>query len=77
MLLTNPYALITGKQAAEQAGVRPGTIRQWVNRGLLAPAGRTADGHNLYRLLDVARAELSTRDRARRTPRHATPASSH
>lgn len=58
--------LITAAQAAQHCGVTPEAIRLWVHRGKLTPAGRDARGRNLFRLLDVARCEHSTRKAARR-----------
>jgi len=46
--------------------VQVGTIRAWVARGHLAKAGLDERGHNLYRPLDVARAEAKLRKAARR-----------
>lgn len=48
------------------AHIRPTTIRDWASRGHLTRAGLTAEGHPVYRLGDVARAELGTRGRALR-----------
>lgn len=65
--------LVTAERAAELCQVRPVTIRQWVHRGHLSPAtgadGQVltdGQGRQLYRQLDVARAEHKTRRRARR-----------
>ncbi|MGW3711445.1 MerR family transcriptional regulator [Streptomyces albogriseolus] len=44
----------------------PRTIRSWVARGHLAPAGLDERGRQLFRLADLARAEHATRDRALR-----------
>lgn len=60
-------AEITAREAAAIAGVNVATIRSWVSRGHLTAAGRNEQGHPVYRLLDVAKAERATRDRARRT----------
>lgn len=69
---------LTAKQAAERmtagrqaltggrAKVTHATIRKWVSRGHLAPARVSVDGKPLYRLDDVARAELATRPHALR-----------
>ncbi|MEU9677851.1 MerR family transcriptional regulator [Streptomyces parvus] len=70
---------LTGAQAAAHVNsarqllsagtlhVRPATIHQWVRRGHLSPVGIAEDGRTrLYRLADVARAELATRGRALR-----------
>ncbi|MFE4649297.1 MerR family transcriptional regulator [Streptomyces sp. NPDC056707] len=52
---------------AGAAHIKPATIRQWRSRGHLAPAGLAEDGRShLYRLADVARAEVATRARALR-----------
>jgi DNA-binding transcriptional MerR regulator len=57
---------LTTRDAAMHCQVRPVTIRAWVARGHLRAADHTAQGHPLYRLLDVARAEAATRTAARR-----------
>lgn len=75
----NPTWLTT-TQAAEHAnrarqivsGGRGATvgrtaIQNWRARGHLAPAGLDARGRPLYRLGDVAKAELTTRAHALRT----------
>ncbi|MEQ4610668.1 MerR family transcriptional regulator [Streptomyces cavourensis] len=50
--------------SASAAAIRPTTIRDWASRGHLTKAGLTETGRPLYRLADVARAELATRARA-------------
>ncbi|MFG3426153.1 MerR family transcriptional regulator [Streptomyces californicus] len=52
--------------SAGAAVIRPSSIRYWATRGHLTRAGLTAQGHPLYDLADVARAELATRARALR-----------
>ncbi|WP_145498681.1 MerR family transcriptional regulator [Streptomyces sp. CFMR 7] len=52
--------------SAGAAAIRPTTIRDWASRGHLTRAGLTEHGRPLYRLADVARAELATRARALR-----------
>ncbi|MFE4691736.1 MerR family transcriptional regulator [Streptomyces sp. NPDC056749] len=52
--------------SAGAATIRPTTIRDWASRGHLARAGLTENGRPLYRLGDVARAEVATRGRALR-----------
>ncbi len=52
--------------SAGAAAIRPTTIRDWASRGHLHKAGLTETGRPLYRLDDVARAELATRARALR-----------
>lgn len=54
--------LITGTEAATLCGVTTAAVRQWVTRGHLAVKGIDAKGRNVYRLLDVAKAERATRD---------------
>jgi len=58
--------LVTTAQAAALAGVGPSAVRTWAHRGLLAASGLDERGRPLYRLRDVARAEQTTRRRARR-----------
>ena len=65
---------VTTSQAADLAHVQPATIRQWARRGHLEPVRRPDGevarhpdtGETMFRLLDVAKAEHSTRRRARR-----------
>lgn len=57
---------LTTTEAAELAGVAQSTIRMWVARGKLKPAGHDPAGRALYWQTDVARAERSTRKGARR-----------
>ncbi|MER7814069.1 MerR family transcriptional regulator [Streptomyces sp. NPDC096153] len=52
--------------SAGAAHITPATIRQWVKRGHLTAAGLDERRRPLYRLGDVARAELATRARALR-----------
>ena len=67
-------SLVTAEEAANICGVRSVTVRQWASRGYgpakgrakLEPIGRDERGRNLYRLLDVAKAEHATRCLARR-----------
>jgi hypothetical protein len=71
-----PYDLhtepLTYDQAAELAGVAPGTIRTWVHRNLL-PKTDTPDGPRVLGI-NVLRAEAATRARARRRPVRAAAA---
>lgn len=60
------HDLITVTEAATLCGVAAVTIRQWTNRGHLKPGGVDHRGHNLYRIIDVAKAERATREKARR-----------
>jgi hypothetical protein len=53
--------------SAGAAAVTRATIRDWVRRHHLEPAGLADDGRtHLYRLADVAQAERATRARALR-----------
>ena len=58
--------LITATEAASLCGVSAEAVRKWASRGILAAAGMDARGRKLYRLIDVAKAERATRDKARR-----------
>lgn len=65
--------LVHADLAAEIAGVKPGTIRQWKNRGHLETAKdvdgvelRDNQGRQLFEVLDVIEVEYKLRDRARR-----------
>lgn len=57
---------ITAAEAANLAGVKVGTIYSWKSREILKPVTTDKAGRPLFRFIDVARAELATRDRARR-----------
>lgn len=57
---------ITATEAATLCGVTTAAICMWVNRGQLHPAGIDHRGRKTYRLIDVAKAERATRDKARR-----------
>jgi DNA-binding transcriptional MerR regulator len=48
------------------ATVTPAAVRKWASRGHLDPAGLDDQGHPLYALADIARAEKATRGRALR-----------
>jgi DNA-binding transcriptional MerR regulator len=58
--------LVSTNDAAAVAGVSVETIRSWRHRELLKPSGLDDKGRPLYRLIDVAKAERATRERARR-----------
>lgn len=57
---------ITASEAASLCGVALCTITKWAREGRINPCGMDDSGRKLYRLLDVAKAERATRDRARR-----------
>lgn len=68
-----PSGLVNTDLAAQIAGVKPGTIRQWKNRGHLKVAVdtdgrefRDPKGRPLFDYLDVIEAEYKLRERARR-----------
>lgn len=52
--------------SAGAAEVTERTVRSWVARGHLTPAGLNDDGLQVFRLGDVGRAEQATRSRALR-----------
>lgn len=56
----------TAAEAADAVGVKTQTIWQWKRRGHLTPVGINDEGLLVFKVLDVARAELATRERARR-----------
>lgn len=66
-------ALLPAKLAAEYAGVTTATVCNWVARGIL-PVATDEDGNEIrdgrgrarYRLIDVAKAEHQTAQRAQR-----------
>ncbi len=60
-----PDGLLTREMAAALCGVDPDTISQWVRRRHLKVTRR--DGRSpLFEPVDVAKAEIATRKRARR-----------
>lgn len=61
--------LVTTRQAAERANVKPATVRTWVSRGLLVPIDRDAQGFPLYLLASVLRCERNNRERIAATRR--------
>lgn len=58
--------LLTGALAALEVGVSAATIRKWVQRGDLRPAGKQGRAM-LFRLEDVFAAERNTRRAGERT----------
>lgn len=62
-------ALVTTGEAADEVGVRPGTVRQWAHTRHLEPVDRTRTGRPLYALTDVWDAELKARATRRGRPR--------
>lgn len=67
--------LVTASEAAQLCGVTVAAISNWASRGYtkrdgtkttLAATDTDRHGRKLYRILDVAKAERATRDRARR-----------
>ncbi|MFD9920643.1 helix-turn-helix domain-containing protein [[Kitasatospora] papulosa] len=52
---------LTAREAAELTGVSIVTVYSWVRRGHLKVEGLDHRGQKLFRHLDVAKAELSTR----------------
>ena len=61
------HSLVTASEAAGLIGVGVSTICMWRTRGKIKPAGLDEKGRPLYRLLDIAKAERATREKARRT----------
>ncbi|AXH45831.1 HTH DNA binding domain protein [Gordonia phage GEazy] len=68
-------SLLTADEAATLCGVSAKTVRAWANRGYctrngarqkLDVVGRDERGRNLYRAIDVAKAEYATSRRSRR-----------
>ncbi|WP_424570797.1 helix-turn-helix domain-containing protein [Streptomyces sp. CH-036] len=57
---------MTVKEAALFTGVSVQTVYSWIRRGHLKVTGLDHRGQKVFRHLDVARAELSTRIRTKR-----------
>ncbi|MDC2953374.1 helix-turn-helix domain-containing protein [Streptomyces gilvifuscus] len=57
---------LTVKEAALLAGVDVQTVYSWVRRGRLEVTGLDHRGRKLFRHLDVAKAEMATRAKAKR-----------
>lgn len=69
MLPTRGDGLLTTAQAAAIAGAKAATIRSWVARDHLRPAGLAENGRPLYRREDVIAAERTVRDNGLRRSR--------
>jgi DNA-binding transcriptional MerR regulator len=67
MLSTRGDGLLTAEQAGRKVGVAAATIRTWVHRGVLKPAGLSERGHPLYTPQAVTDAEEAVRQRSLRT----------
>lgn len=59
-------AVWTLAEIVQSVGVIEVTARRWIASGALAPVNPGDSGEPVYRVLDVARVERSTRRRARR-----------
>lgn len=57
---------LTIREAADLTGVSPQTVYSWIRRGHLTVEGLDHRGQKLLRHLDVARAEMATRAKAKR-----------
>ncbi|MGY5534238.1 helix-turn-helix domain-containing protein [Streptomyces sp. C-3] len=57
---------MTVREAALFTGVSVQTVYSWIRRGQLKVGGLDHRGQKVFRHLDVAKAELATRSRARR-----------
>jgi excisionase family DNA binding protein len=57
---------LTVKEAALFVGVDVQTVYSWIRRGRLEVTGLDHRGRKLFRHLDVAKAELVTRTKAKR-----------
>ena len=57
---------LTAREAADLTNVSIVTVYSWVRRGHLKVEGLDHRGQKLFRHLDVARAEMTTRTRAKR-----------
>jgi hypothetical protein len=70
-----PSGLVDVNLAARIVGVKPGTIRQWKNRGHIHIARDTdgtpfvdSQGRQVFDVVEVIEAEYKLRERARRSP---------
>jgi len=77
--LLDVNALLTAKEASGYTGLKVTTICKWRERGHLPVATdehgeeiRNAKGQRLYRLLDIAKAEHATSERAEKMARGLT-----
>ena len=62
-------SLLTPAEASRIFDVTPATIRKWSQLGKIHPAGLDHSGRKVYRLIDIARYEKETRQRAGRDKR--------
>lgn len=63
---------LTVKEAALFVGVDVQTVYSWIRRGHLEVTGARPPRQEVFRHLDVAKAELVTRTKAARTPEPAS-----
>lgn len=61
----SPAPLVTAEEAAEELSVPVGTIRSWVSRGRLTPAGISHQRTKLFKLAEVEALATRTRRRTR------------
>ena len=66
LTVSGPDMMVTTREAAGLCRVKIDTVRKWVRRGHLEVAGLNEVGWPMYRVVDVAKAEYKTRERARR-----------
>lgn len=64
--MTGETIWMTANEAAEHFGVSHKTVYRWTAEGRLKVSGLDERGQKLFRFLDVARVELTTRARAKR-----------
>lgn len=56
--------LVSPAEASRQTGWSQSTIRSWISRKHLEPAGLDRHGRKLYRFVDILRVEMQTRKQA-------------
>jgi excisionase family DNA binding protein len=56
--------VLTAAEAEQYLGVKAGTVRQWVHRGLMKAVDRNGDGHPRYNSSDLQRLRARMERRA-------------